>query len=90
MAEIEKRLATSGLPLRTVIIEQVLPDSPAAQIGLQSGDVIQSYDGERISQVQTLVAAVRRPGYGQRELIILRNGQSLQFQVAPGLLGVKA
>jgi tetratricopeptide (TPR) repeat protein len=77
-----------GQTLQTMVV-RVLPKSQAAQIGLQPGDVIESYGGERIVQSASLVAAVRRLGESPRELIIVREGQTFQFQVAPGPLGVE-
>jgi tetratricopeptide (TPR) repeat protein len=81
-------LVGSGQTLQTIVV-RVLPNSQAAQIGLQPDDVIESYGGERIVRSSSLVAAVQRPGDSPRELIIVRDGQTLQFQVAPGLLGVE-
>jgi S1-C subfamily serine protease len=78
----------SGQTLQTVVV-RVLPNSQAAQIGLQSGDIIDSYDGERIVQLSSLIAALGRPGDSSRELVILRDGQTIQFKVAPGFLGVE-
>jgi C-terminal processing protease CtpA/Prc len=77
-----------ALTLQTMVV-RVLPKSQAAQIGLQPGDVIESYGGERIVQPSSLVAAVQQSGNRPRELIIVRDGQTLQFQVAPGPLGVE-
>jgi tetratricopeptide (TPR) repeat protein len=83
-----ENLVGGGQTLQMIVV-QIDPNSQAAQIGLQPDDVIESYGGEKIVQLPSLVAAVRRPGDSPRELIILRNGQILRFQVAPGPLGVK-
>jgi PDZ domain/Tetratricopeptide repeat len=78
----------SGQTLQTAVV-RVLPNSPAAQIGLQSGDIIESYDGERIVHKSSFLAAVRRPGDSPRDLIIRRDGQTIHYTVAPGRLGVE-
>jgi S1-C subfamily serine protease len=72
-----------------IVIVRILPNSQANHVGLQPGDIIESYSGEKLVRMSSLIAAVQRPGDSPRELIVLRGGQILQFQVASGRLGVE-
>ncbi|MDA3921464.1 MAG: RIP metalloprotease RseP [Salinisphaera sp.] len=62
-------------PPATPLVGQVLPGSPAAAAGLQSGDEVVSIDGQAMASPQALVKAIRaRPG--QRvHLTVMRNAQ---------------
>ena len=54
-------------------IVDVLPDSAAAQAGLQAGDLILSLAGEAIEDIPTFAAALANKS-GPTELMILRDG----------------
>ncbi|MGW0431284.1 trypsin-like peptidase domain-containing protein [Micromonospora sp. NPDC003197] len=57
------------------LVATVVPDSPAAKVGLQQGDVVVSYGGKAINDSSDLVAAVQAGKVGDRvELKFLRNG----------------
>jgi Do/DeqQ family serine protease len=61
---------------RGAFINEVLPDSAAAEAGLQSGDVIVSMNGNKISSFQELRAKVATLGAGRSaKLGILREGK---------------
>ena len=74
-----------------VIVEQVLPDSPAAQLGIQVGDIFTHYDQQPILGVtQFIQGRAKEPADGAaKELTVLREGKSLTFQLKPGKIGVE-
>src|SRR5438874_12847543 len=67
---------TDGVP-----VAGVMPGSPAAQAGVQPGDVIQKFDGRDVKNfnaLRTLVA--QTPLNKQVDLEVLRNGKPLQVK----------
>jgi len=71
------------------VIQQVLPGSAAAQVGLQPGDLIIGVDGAGVSGPAEVVQRVGHHGAGERvALVILRpdgQGRVQQYQVTPVL-----
>jgi serine protease Do len=70
---------------RGALVSQVQPDSPAAHAGLQSGDIILSYDGKNVSDSNQLPLLVNATRTGQQvALEVLRSGktQTLQATIA--------
>lgn len=64
------------------LISQVIPASPAEQIGLKSGDVIITINKEKItnsSDVHNIVSLTRVGG--RVDLTVMRNGKPLDFSV---------
>jgi len=60
------------------LVSQVTPDSPAAQAGVKSGDVIDQLDGHKVLDSSSLQIAVSQDNPGQKiQLGILRNGQPM-------------
>lgn len=80
--DISAEVATAfGLPdRRGVVVETVVPDSGAADGGLQPGDIIIAVDGRRLLDMSQLVAEVRRrtPGTTVR-FDVLRGGEQLSL-----------
>jgi serine protease Do len=59
------------------LVDKVEPDSPAAKAGLQTGDVIVDFAGERVRSVAELTRLVRETPSGRSvEIRIRRNGAS--------------
>ncbi|HEX8250988.1 MAG TPA: PDZ domain-containing protein [Pyrinomonadaceae bacterium] len=71
--------------VRGVGVEKVLEDSPAAQAGLQNGDVIVRFDGEEITSTRKLsrLLAEVAPDH-QARLTILRGGSEREITVTVG------
>ncbi len=79
------QLATQlGLPTGTtgVAVAQVEPGSPAAQAGLQQGDVITSFNGSNIASIDGLIATLLTVSPNSTvPMTIIRNGQQMQLSV---------
>jgi hypothetical protein len=71
-----------------VVITQPIPGSPAERAGLQAGDALLSYGGERIFDAIALIqATAARPAGEQTELRFERNGEELRAFLPRGPLG---
>lgn len=75
------------------IVGQVSQDSPAARAGIQTGDVILNYDGEKVRSVAELRRLVRETPPGRSVSIqVSRNGQlsnlSAQLEARKNPLGM--
>ncbi len=72
-----------------VLIGQVIPGSPAEQVGLREGDVIVEIDGQAIRDAEQVQQLVEAAGVGTTlNLRVLRDGQARTFQVKTGVLPV--
>ena len=72
--------ATGGRQGATV--QEVLPGGPAADAGLQSGDVITAVDGTQVSSVDELIIAIREHKVGDTvTLTYYRSGQKSTAKV---------
>jgi len=74
-----------------VIVKQVSPDKPAAQLGIQAGDIFTHYDQQPIlGSTQFILGRDKEPTDGAaKELTVLRDGKTLTFQLKPGTIGVE-
>lgn len=73
----------------SVGVNNVIPSSPAASVGLQSGDRIVRYGGERVFSVGDLNAQTMQGTPGQNVLVdIERDGVPMQFVLPRGPLGI--
>ncbi len=68
-----------------VLIAEVLDDSPADNAGIEDGDVVTAINGEAMTSVEQLVAAIRDRSPGDKvEIEVLRDGRSRSFDVELG------
>jgi C-terminal processing protease CtpA/Prc len=84
----DRYLYAIGRPNR-VLVGDVLANGPAQQAGIEVGDAILSYGGERIFDAGTLVNATRSGSAGMSTAIeIEREGQTQLVYVPRGPLGI--
>ncbi len=88
--EYEQYLTASGRAT-SVAVDAVMASSPAAQAGLQAGDRIVSYDGQRVFNVMELQRlAYNDSASGSAVLEVERNGVRMQVVVPRGPIGVQS
>jgi len=65
-----------------LMIMRVIPDSPAAEAGLRSHDVLLSFDEQKLMTPKDLVSNVRNAKDGQKaRMQILRHGKTMDIEV---------
>jgi serine protease Do len=80
LAEALKLDGTQG-----ALVGEVMPDSPAAQAGLQTGDVITAFDGKPVATSQDLPGMVAETPVDQDVTVtVQRQGESLDLAVTVG------
>jgi len=94
VSRIEPKLLDGGehtqfgvAPFQTALIDRVLPDLPAAQAGLQPGDVILRVNGHVIDG-PTFVKFIEDLGSGDSVLLdVERGAENLSITLQPAILG---
>lgn len=66
-----------------IMIAQVLPDSPAAAAGLETGDIIVSVAGTVASETETIQAAVNASAGMPVSIEYLRDSETLTTEIVP-------
>ena len=66
-----------------VVITDLSDDSPAAQAGLQTGDVIVQVNHKPVTTVEQFNQAVRQGASRDSTLLLVKRGQGTQFLVVP-------
>lgn len=87
--EVNRDLAESfGLSRpRGALVAEVMPDSPAAEAGLQAGDIVLAFEGEDIERSADLPPMVGRTPVGEEvDLTVLRQGSERTVEVEIGRL----
>ncbi|MCI0476257.1 MAG: trypsin-like peptidase domain-containing protein, partial [Anaerolineales bacterium] len=77
-------LSTSGLTMNAtygVVISKVEAGTPAAKAGVQEGDVILSFDGQKLDQDALTALLLKRKAGDTIALTILRDGKQLELKV---------
>jgi hypothetical protein len=86
--EYEQYLGATGQST-AIAITQVLPESAALTAGLEPGDDIVEYDGQRVFNMIELADRARRGKQGEAVIVnIERNGLPMQIVVPRGPLGI--
>ncbi|MFB2771176.1 HhoA/HhoB/HtrA family serine endopeptidase [Pelatocladus sp. BLCC-F211] len=69
---------------RGILIVRVVPGSPAARIGLRSGDVIQQINNQPVNTSEDIQQILAKNGLNNNlQIQVLRNEQNLKFTVKP-------
>lgn len=67
----------------TTRISEVIPESPAQHMGLRSGDIIHSIDGERMGTWQDIIDAIGNSDENPIDVIIIRDDNKVEKIVRP-------
>jgi hypothetical protein len=77
-------LFAEGPDLGVYIVRYVLPNSPAAEAGLQLGDIISTVDGKAVSQLQvSTIAALLSTAGRTHHLVVERDGHKIRMKLKP-------
>lgn len=87
-ADYEKYLQANGRST-TVGVAGVMAASPAERAGLQPGDEIVGYDGERVFSTGDLMQRTMASGEGDVVVDVVRNGTTMQVVLPRGPIGVE-
>ncbi len=82
------QLAASLVPQVEPRIGSLVPSKPAAEAGLQRGDLILAVDGEPVESWQELTRLIRAKAEQEMQLLVQREGKELTVAVAPELTSV--
>ncbi len=86
-AEIQEKTGTELQADQGVAVMRVMPNSPATRGNLQSGDIIQSIQGETITSAEQVQSLVSKMKVGEElEIDILREGKPQTLTITLGVL----
>lgn len=84
VSDVSQESQSYGLP-QGAAVRSVIEGGPAAEAGLQEGDIITSVDGEAISGSSELVTRVKAAAAGDvMQLEVYRQGQTMQLTLTIG------
>jgi hypothetical protein len=87
-ADYEKYLEGQGRPT-SIAVREVLSNSPAQVAGLQPGDEIVSYNGQRVYEMNELTSLTYESLPGSSVAMqVVRDGQTMQVYVEGGPIGI--
>jgi len=72
---------------RGALVSQILPDTPAGKAGIQRGDVIVEFNGQKIGEWRDLpVIVAQAPVEKDAKVVVVRNGKPKELRVRIGRL----
>ncbi|HTK70898.1 MAG TPA: RIP metalloprotease RseP [Croceibacterium sp.] len=80
---------TGLVPSQPNEITTIQHEMPAYQAGLRLGDQILTVDGVPVNTTQSLLRQLQRSGDKPTQIIVLRDGQQMNFTVKPVLLEIE-
>jgi len=84
------KLSTASLEHRLKVrVTRIIPESPAAKMGIQVGDIFTKYDNNNIINMDIFIVGRNQESKeGAPKLLqVLRNGKELTFMISPGKIG---
>lgn len=76
--------------IEIIVVDKVFKGSQAENIGIQEGDILIEYDGERITSPEKLVEVVKSKAKKKKiELVIIRGTHIERFVISGGSIGIK-
>ena len=72
-------------PENSVVVGRVEPDLPAAKAGIKEDDRIVAVNGQAVHSLESVIDSLQETKEQPVEVTVLRNGQTLQFRMAPVL-----
>lgn len=72
-----------GVPAERALIEEALPDSPAAEAGFQTEDEVTAIEGNPVSTWEEFTTQVRENPGEELEMTVARNGEQETLTVVP-------
>jgi S1-C subfamily serine protease len=67
-----------------IVVDRVIPESPAEQSGIKPGDFISVFDGQRIRSARQFERLVREAAPGRPVVAtVVRKGRTLKLRITP-------
>lgn len=82
--------ANSGDVVSTNVVAEVIPDTPAWEVGFEPGDRIIKINGNRVHIPSELQFEMYKSNYEKMEIVLERNGEKLTKNITPKLETVES
>jgi len=85
LKKVEGDLATHLGSDKGMFVFQVYPDSPASKAEWQVGDILLSYNGEEVSDFETLLIEINATESNAAKCVLLRKGEKIEEEIVAEL-----